>query len=197
MASQNPQIDALLKELKSLKSAKNFDQLLLRSHEALDAHPDEVKFLDFLHYAQEHYVNEKLDSQIVDQLIEKKDYVALAAVYQKLLTILPDSRDLKHRLQKARLKIQEAHKGELKTFYATAAAHIKELTQKGEYENAVNACHEILEQDSENKTFIHLLVKADNLLDKEMNKLLELYYKDTIPALYKEYEAKQDQFIKI
>ena len=197
MASQNPQIDALLKELKDLKSQKNFDQLLLRSHEALEAYPDESKFMVFLHYAQENYVKEKLDSQIVDQLIEKKDYAALAAVYQKLLTILPDSRDLKHRLQKARLKIQEAHKDELKTFYANAAAHIQELTQKGEYENAVNACHEILEQDPENKTFIRLLVKADNLLDKEMNKLLELYYKDTIPALYKEYETRQDNFIKI
>lgn len=197
MASQNPQIDALLKELKDLKSQKNFDQLLLRSHEALEAHPEESKFMDFLHYAQEHYVKEKLDSQIVDQLIEKKDYAALVAVYQKLLTILPDSRDLKHRLQKARLKIQEVHKDELKTYYANAALHIQELTQKGEYENAVNACHEILEQDPENKTFIRLLVKADNLLDKEMNQLLELYYKDTIPVLYKEYETKQDQFIKI
>ncbi len=197
MASQNPQIDAILKELKYLKSEKDFDQLLLHSHAALEKFPEESRFLDFLHYAQEHYVKEKLDSQIVDQLVEKKDYAALAAVYQKLLTILPDSRDLKHRLQKARVKIQEAHKDELKGYYSHAAAHIQELTQKGEYENAVNACHEILEQDPENKTFIKLLVKADSLLDKEMNKLLELYYKDAIPMLYKEYAADHDHFIKI
>ncbi|MEK9160271.1 MAG: hypothetical protein AAB383_06115 [Patescibacteria group bacterium] len=197
MASQNPQIDALLKELKSLKSAKNFDQLLLRSQEALMAFPDEADFLDYLHYAQEHYVKDKLDSQIVDQLIEKKDYAALAAVYQKLLTILPDSRDLKHRLQKARVKIQEAHRDELKTFYANAEKQIKAMVLNGQYESAVTACHEILEQDPENKTFIHLLVKADTLLEKEMNDLLEIYYKETLPVLYKEYDAKHEHFIKI
>lgn len=197
MATKNPQILAILKELKSLKSAKNFDQLLARSQEALTVFPDEPKLLSFLHYAQEHYVKAKLDSQIVDQLEEKKDYAALAAVYSKLLTILPDSRDLRHRLQKAQLKIQEEHRGELKAFYAGAEKQIKEMTEKGEYEKAVNACHEILEQDPENKTFIRLLVKADNLLDKEMNQLLEIYYKETLPALYKEYESKQDNFIKI
>lgn len=194
---QNPQIDALLKELKGLKSQKNFDQLLLASTQAVEQYPTEAKFLDFLHYAQEHYVKEKLDSQIVDQLVEKKDYPALAAVYQKLLTVLPDSRDLQKRLQKTRQKIQEGHKDELKTYYAQAQTRIADMIQKGEYENAVAACHEILEQDPENKTFLKLLVHADSLLDKEMNQLLELYYKDTIPALYKEYESKQDRFIKI
>jgi len=197
MASQNPQIDAILKELKYLKSQKDFDQLLLHAHTALDMFPEEVRFLDYLHYAQEHYVKQKLDSQIVDQLIEKKDYAALAAVYQKLLTILPDSRDLKHRLQKTREKIQEAHQDELKSFYANAAAHIQELMKENKFEDAISACHEILEQNPENKTFINLLVKADKLMDKEMNKLLDLYYKDAIPMLYKEYATDHDQFIKI
>ncbi len=197
MATQNPQIDALLKELKRLKSEKNFDQLLLNATQAVEQYPTEAKFLDFLHYAQEHYVKQKLDSQIVDQLLEKKDYPALAAVYQKLLTVLPDSRDLQKRLQKTRKKIQESHKDELKTFYAQAQTRIADMIQKGEYENAVAACHEILEQDSTNKTFVKLLVKADGLLDKEMDKLLEIYYKDAVPTLHKEYEAKHDQFIKI
>lgn len=197
MATQNPQIDATLKELKRLKSEKNFDQLLLNATQAVEQYPTEAKFLDFLHYAQEHYVKEKLDSQIVDQLVEKKDYPALAAVYQKLLTILPESHDLQKRLKKVRGKIQETHKDEVKAYYTQAQTRIADMIQKGEYENAVAACNEILEQDPENKTFVKLLVKADGLLDKEMDKLLELYYKDVIPALYEEYETKQDQFIKI
>ena len=197
MATQNPQIDALLKELKRLKSEKNFDQLLLNATQAVDHYPTDAKFFDFLHYAQEHYVKEKLDSQIVDQLLEKKDYPALAAVYQKLLTVLPDSRDLQKRLQKTRKKIQETHKDEVKLYYAQAQTRITDMIQKGEYENAVAACHEILEQDPGNKTFIHLLVKTDGLLDKEMDKLLELYYKDVMPGLEKEYKERKEEFITL
>lgn len=197
MATQNPQIDALLKELKGLKSQKNFDQLLLTATQAVEQYPTEAKFLDFLHYAQEHYVKQKLDSQIVDQLVEKKDYPALAAVYQKLLTILPESHDLQKRLKKTRQKIQESHKDELKTYYAQAQTRIAEMIQKGEYENAVAACHEILEQDPGQKTFVKLLVKADGLLDKEMDKLLELYYKDTLPALREEYKERKADFITL
>lgn len=197
MATQNPQIDALLKELKGLKSQKNFDQLLLTATQAVEQYPTEAKFLDFLHYAQEHYVKQKLDSQIVDQLVEKKDYPALAAVYQKLLTILPESHDLQKRLKKVREKIQETHKDEVKTYYTQAQGRITEMIQKGEYENAVAACHEILEQDPMNKTFVKLLVKADGLLDKEMDKLLELYYKDTLPALREEYKERKADFITL
>jgi len=195
MATQNPQIGALLKELKQLKAGKNFDQLLLAATQAVERYPGEVRFLDFLHYAQEHYVKEKLDSQIVDQLVEKKDYPALAAVYQKLLTILPESRDLQKRLKKVRQKIREMHKDEVKTYYTEAQKRIEEMIQKGEYENATAACREVLEEDPENKTFVNLLVKSDSLLDKEMDGLLELYYKDVLPALREEYKANKEEFI--
>ncbi len=197
MATQNPDTDSLLKELKSLKSQKDFDGLLAKAQEAVTFDNEEPRFLKFLHYAQEHYVKSKLDSQIVEQLEEKQDYAALAAVYLKLLTILPNSKDLKKRLKRAQDKIAQKHEAETKQFYVTAEEQVRALITAGQYEDAVAACHEILDQEPDRKHFIALLAKADALLEKQMNAALELYYKDAIPALYKEYETAPDNFIKI
>lgn len=197
MATQIPTDEEFLKELKRLKSEGNFDQLLYRAGLAVEHYPENTRFLKFLHYAQEHYVKAKCDSQIVEQLEKKKDYTALAAVYQKLLTILPDSNDLKKRLRRAQEKIHEAHEAETKQFYSSAEDQIRTMLHQGDYESAVSACHEILNQEPENKSFIHLLAKADTMLEKQMNEALALYYKEAIPALYEDYELEHDNFIKI
>ncbi|MFA6024695.1 MAG: hypothetical protein WC777_05880 [Candidatus Gracilibacteria bacterium] len=197
MATQNPKIAETLKTLKRLKSEKNFDALLLSAQQALLQFPEESRFLQFLHEAQEEYVKNKLDSQIVAQLIEKKDYAALAAVYQRLLSILPSSRSLQNRLQKVQEKIQEGKKEEIEAYFTEAEKQITVMLQKNDYENAVKACHEILDQNPQNKTFIKLLVKADAGLEKEMDQLLQVYYKEDLPKFTKEYQAAKDQFIRI
>ncbi len=197
MATQNPDSDSLLKELKALKSQKDFDGLLAKAQEAVRFDNEEPRFTKFLHYAQEHYVKGKLDSQIVEQLEAKQDYAALAAVYMKLLTILPDSKDLKKRLKHAQDKIAQKHDEEKKQFYVAAEQQVRALIAAAQYEDAVAACHEILDEEPSRKNFIALLAKAEALLDKQMNAALELYFKDAIPALYKEYQEVPDNFIKI
>lgn len=197
MATQIPTDEDLLKELKRLKSEGDFDQLLYRAGFAATHYPENAQLLKFLHYAQEHYVKAKCDSQIVGQLEEKKDYAALTAIYSKLLSILPNSKDLQKRLRLAQKKIQEAHEAETQEFYANAEEQIKTMIQQGDYEAAVSACHEICDQAPWRKNFIRLLVKAESLLDKKMNEALALYYEEVIPSLYKEYETNKEDFIKI
>jgi vacuolar-type H+-ATPase subunit E/Vma4 len=197
MATQYPSRDEYLKQLKDLKAEKNFDPLLACAQEAVAAYPEDKKIRHFLHYAQEHYVHEKLDSQIVEQLQEKEDYTSLTTVYQKLLTIFPESKDLQKRLKQARQKLAEAHHDQMQNYYISAEKQIREMLARRDYENASTACNEILEQEPENKVFIRLLVKAEAGLEKQMNEVLELYYKEVLPMLREEYKEHKDQFIRI
>ena len=197
MTTSNPNRDETIKELKRLKSEASYDAMLDLAQKATGSFPDDAKMWDLLHYAQAHYVNEKLESQIVKQLEEKKDYASLATIYLKLLTIFPDSGHLKKLLKKTRQKIQKGHENEMKTFYENAEIKIKEMIQKGEYESAIEASYEILNEEPENKTFSRLLVRAEDLLDDQMNKELEKVYSEIIPALRAEYKAHPDQFIRI
>lgn len=197
MASQNPTKDEFLQELKRCKSAKDYDAMLAAAQQAVSAFPDENKLWDLLHFAQAHYVNTKLESDVLKQLEERQDYSSLANVYLKLLTIFPESKQLVKLLKKTREKIQEAHKNELKTYYADAVKKIESLMTEKNFEQAVEACHEILATEPENKTFIKLLVHAEAGLEDQMNLALELYFKDAIPALKAEYSENKDKFVKI
>ncbi len=197
MATPNPTRDETIKELKRLKSEGSYDAMLATAQKATMAYTEDAKIWELLHYAQAHYVNEKLKSQIVMQLEEKEDYVSLAQVYLKLLSIFPESKHLKKSLQKARKKIQEGHETETQTYYRNAKKQIEEMIQKTNYEAAIQASFEILDQDSENKTFLRLLAHAESLLDEQMNKELEKYYQEVLPALKAEYKEHKDKFITI
>lgn len=197
MLFQDVQKEGFTEEIKRHKSDKNYDALLLTAQRAVQTFPNEQSFWNALHYAQSHYVEKKLESQIVKQLEGKGDYLSLMAVYQKLLTIFPESKKLHKLLKKLRVKIQEAHKTEVKNFYSQAKKQIEELIQKGEYENAKTACWEILEDEPENKDFVQLLLKASQALDHKMDAELELYFKTTFSNNQREYQEHQDQFIRI
>lgn len=197
MASQNPTKDEFLKELKRCKSEKNFDAMLAAAQSAVSSFPTEAKFWDLLNFAKAHYVNEKLKSQILQQLIEKGDYDSLAKVYLKLLTIFPESKQLVKLLKNVREKIQANRKSELKIYYTNAAKKIEELMNEKNFEQAVAACHEILDSEPENKAFIKLLVRAEEGLDEQMNQALELYFKETNPVLESEYKEDKENFVRI
>jgi hypothetical protein len=189
--------DGFLSELKRLKSEDDFDELLATAQDALLLFPEDEKFTYFLHYAQQHYVQQKLDSEVVEQLIEKKDYSSLAAVYQKLLTVFPESSELQRRLKKVHAKIEADRQNALSNFYDQAAEQIKDFIAKKNYESAIEACYEILDNQPENKTFLRLLARAESALDSAMNEQLALYYKEIMPVLRQEYTADRDKFITI
>jgi len=197
MATPNPTQNELLQTLKQAKSEKNYDAMLAAAQQAVSAFPNENKFWDHLHFAQAHYVNAKLESEVVKQLEEKKDYNALASVYLKLLTIFPESKQLIKLLKKTREKIQEAHKNELKAYYTNAQNQIEGFMKEKNFEHAVEACHEILDSEPGNKPFIKLLVRAEDGLDEQMNQALELYFKEALPTLKAEYTQNKDQFVRI
>lgn len=197
MATPTPNRDEILKELKRYKSEKNYDGMLSLAQYAVMNFPEDSKIWDFLHFAQAHYVNEKLESQIVKQLEERKDWNALAQVYQKLLTIFPESHHLKKLLKKTHILIQKGHEAELRAFYENAGKKVEDLIETGDFESAIAACYEMLSQEPENKHFIRLLVRAQARLDDQMNRELEEYYKEVIPALRMEYKQHKEDFIRI
>lgn len=197
MATLNPKREETINELKRLKSEGSYDAMLALAQKAALAFPYETKIWNLLHYAQGHYVNEKIESQIVKQLEEKNDYTSLVQIYLKLLTIFPESKQVKKMLQKSRKKIQEGRENEMKTYYENAKTKIEEMIKKGDYESAIQASYEILEEGTEDKAFPRLLVRAEDLLDRQMNQELERIYQEMLPALMAEYKEHKDQFIRI
>lgn len=183
--------------MKRLKSERNYDALLLKAQEASLAYPQEARFWAMLHYAQVHYVKEKLKSSMLSQLEEKKDYRTLIQVYQKLLSIFPESKEIHRLLCKARKKIEKTEQAELMDFYNKAEQQIHEMIKKEEYEKALAATYEILASDPKNKRFIRLLLEADEKLNDQMDKELEIYFKKSKTSLKEEYTRDRSKFIRV
>lgn len=187
----------LLEEIKKAEVAKNFDAMLTLCQRGLFENPGDPELMKWMHKAQAEYVNEKLHSQLLVELEKKKDWTGLLAIYEKLLTIFPESDRLHTLLKKVQKRIEEGHKQERKDYFKAAEARIETMILKKQLDEAEQACYEMLALDQNNRDFIHLLAHVQHLQDKEMDKLLNLYFAEAVPALRTQYEAKKEQFIRI
>ena len=187
----------LLEEIKKAEKAKNFDAMLLAAQKAYAIYPEDKTFASRVHDAQAEYVNDKLSSKLLLDLEQKEDWQGLLAIYEKLLTIFPESARLQNLLKKAHTKIVQAQEKARKEYFKNAQKTIGEMVKKGELDDAEQACYEMLALDENNKQFIRLLAHIQHLQDKVMNKLLGVYFKEVIPALKTEYKAHKEDFIRV
>jgi hypothetical protein len=187
----------LLKQIKEFKAQADFDSMLALSQSALTVFPEDSKILDLLHYAQAHYVSEKLNSDIVKQLEEKGDFLTLQQIYHKLLTVFPESRKLHKLLKLVAKKIENARLLEQKEYFDIAREKILELIAAKQLDEATAACNEVLTSIPGNKEFNTLMAKIKKARDREMNELLDKVLDEDIPQLKKEYKENKKGFIHV
>lgn len=183
--------------IKEAKSAQNWDAMLAACQQALQFFPEDKRFHSELDYAQTHYIEEKLNSDVVKDLEKKKDFQTLQAVYRKLLGAFPESKKLPKLLDEVAKKIQKAKRQEYKDYFSNAKKTVRNFMKEEKYEDAEQACYEILTQDPENPTFRKLLDKVNAGLDRNIHKQLKAYFKEAIPKLKAEYKADKKAFVRI
>lgn len=176
---------------------KNTDEQLLAAQTAYAQNPGDPKLKQKLHDAQAEYVNEKLNSHLLTDLEKNKDWQGLLAIYEKLLTVFPESDRLKVLLQKVHKKIDATQTEERLLYFKEAQRQIQDMILKGELDAAEQATYEMLALDSNNHHFIHLLAHIQHLQDKVMDKLLTLYFSEATPQLKAEYKADKKNFIRV
>ena len=186
-----------LKLIRSAKSQKDYDLMLVQAKEAAFACPNDEDIVEALHDAQAYYVNNKLESELLRTLELKEDWQALQAVYLKLLSVFPESKKLHKLLDKVRAKIEKtAHKAKVE-FYKKAEAQIESMIKEGKLDDAENACYEILSTSPEQSHIIALLAKVQRRIDAEIESALGLYYKTAVPSLKREYAEHRDDYIRV
>lgn len=175
---------------------KNSDEILAEAQKAYREDPN-LANKGRLHDAQADYVNDKLSSSLLKELEKKGDWQGLLAIYEKLLSVFPESGKLKHLLAHVHQKITATEAKQRDLYYKNAREAIEDMVLKGQLDDAQQACYEMLALDRDNSGFIHLLARIQHLQDKEMDKLLTLYFKESTPKLQAEYRAHKDQFIRV
>lgn len=190
-------VKTFISEIKAAKKADNFDQMLVLARQALQEHPDEDKFLDLLHDAQAYYVRAKLDSEIVKQLEEKEDWKTLEGVCMKLLGVFPESGKLQKLLSKVKNKIRKGQTEQEKAYYADIKGRIVGLENEGKFDEALQACHEILSHYPGDEEFTNLAKKIEAKRGWQIEKALTAYFKNAAPKLLVEYKAHQENFVRV
>lgn len=187
----------ILKDLKKLKSAKDWDSMLAASQKAIQMFPGDQNFMSLMHYAQAHYVDEKLHSAVVMQLEEKEDWETLQDVYRKLLNVFPDSKKLHKLLRKLKKKIDEGEVKQSKEQTAKVKSQILAYMKEGRLDDALQACYEVLSQNPEAEEFERLAEKVEHKLDGQIEKDLTVYFKTSVPELDQEYKTNKEAFIRV
>lgn len=195
----NPHLNAeeAHESIKRLKTARDFDGFLLACQNAVELFPEDSRFLKALHDAQEDYVESKLESAIVKDLIRKRDYETLIAIYRKLLGVFPGSKRLLKKLEKAHSKLRGRQEGQLNSYYDELALQVKNYMRERDFEKAVQLCDAVLEHYPSEKRFIRLLVQAEEGFDKQMNRDLETCFKELLPVLKADYDTHKDHYVTL
>lgn len=184
------------KEIQKFKAVKDYDGMIVAAKNAL-AEYDNFVFRHYLHYAQAHYVNAKLKSDVVKQLEANKDYLSLQMVYQKLLMIFPESKKLRSLLSDVHKMLDEQSKLQKAAYFNEAEAKINELIKTQTYDEALEHCREVLNYDSSNKRFQNLESKINALRDSQIENSLDEYFNKTIPELRTQFLASKDTFVSV
>lgn len=195
MNSQNK--DKILAEIKKAKSAKDFDSMLVLTQKAVNLFPNEDKIFGFLHDAQAHYVDEKLQSEVVHELEKKKDWATLHSIYQKLLMVFPESKKLHKLLKKVKKKIDKGESAENKVHFQEVRSRIDELVKADKLDDALQASYEVLAKNPGHEEFQAIADKIERKLNGQIEKDLGKYFKESIPELEAEYKANKADFIRV
>ena len=197
METSTPTRKSFLQLLRASDKAKNFDQMLVDVQDALKAFPGDKKLLKWLHYAQVHYVNEKLESHVVHELEAKKDFAALELVYQKLLQIFPGSPLLLQKLKEARVKMNKEDSNRQQEALVDAHRKVDEFLKTDQVEDAMNAVFELLSFNPADKEAHKLLEKVKNLRDKKLSVDMLEYFKSNQAPLREDYKKNKKAFIRV
>jgi hypothetical protein len=183
--------------LKKQKKEKDWDAMLVSAHDAIEAYPNVKVFWRRLHFAQSHYVNEKLNSDLVHELEHKEDYSALLQVYQRLRLVFPESRKLMKRTKSAQKAKDKQTEKDQKDVLVQAEARIASLMKDGQMDTALTSCYEILSYLPSHKGTLRvkdkILVKRDKQISKELGSVINKSYKVT----REEYKADKKSVIRI
>jgi len=183
--------------LKKQKKERNWDAMLVTAQEAAAKYPDTKALWRQLHYAQVHYVDAKLESDLVHQLEDQHDFDALLKVYFRLLSVFPDSKKLKKLISKTKKEksemIMESQKHEL----AAAQKRIKLLTKEGRLEEALNAAFELLLYAPENKSYLRLKDKLLRKREKSINHELNAFFDKSVSLVRDQYKADKKSVVRI
>lgn len=186
-----------LKSIQEAKAQKNYDLMLVNAKTAVQAFPSDGDLQELLHDAQGYYVNQKLESDLLETLEKQEDWQGLQAIYLKLLSVFPDSKKLHNLLDKVRINIEKKAKKAKVEFYKNAEEQIKVMIKVGQFDDAESACYEIIGLDPNNSTVIRLLAKVQHHIDQEIESALSLYYKSAVPNLKREYGAHKEDYIQV
>ncbi len=190
-------LEEYLEAIRTAEKSADYDAMLKLCQQAAQEFPsvDEVK--GYLHDAQAHYVTEKLESDVVKELVKKEDYVTLYAVYQKLFLVFPESKKLKKLLNKVEKKVEYAHSHQQQIYLKDGKVKIHALMKEKKYDEALQACYELKTYAPKDKTLEDLTQKVRAKRDSGIEVILTAFYKEAIPKLSKSYEANKEAFIRV
>ncbi|MFT7184211.1 MAG: tetratricopeptide (TPR) repeat protein [Oceanicoccus sp.] len=183
--------------LKKQKKEKDWDSMLVSSQEAIKVLPNEKCFWRELHFAQSHYVDDKLSSDFVHDLEKKGDYESLLKVYHRLVSIFPESKKLQKRIKTATIAKDKQSSDEQKDIIDAAKKRIEELMKEGKYDDSLNACYEVLSHIPTHKACLKLKKKILNKREKNIDKELGPLSIESYNLVQLEYKENKKSIIKL
>ncbi len=194
MDSNLPQI---LNDLRAAQNAQNQDVFLRLAETAIQQFPQDRNVKHLLDDAEKEVVHKKLSSELIQNLIQKHDWRALQTAYLKLLSVFPESTNLKTQLAVVENKILHGSEEEQKEFTSAALLKIKTLEDANQWTEAEQACYELLSKKPGDSQIIAKLARIQKTIDTQIDQELSHYFEVAIPLLETEYTAHQNQFVKI
>lgn len=171
--------------------------MLVSAQEAIGEYPDVQVFWRKLHYAQVHYVEEKLQSDLVHNLEREEDFIALLQVYQRLLLVFPTSKKLMNRISKVQKKKDKQTMSEQEDALKVAESRITKYMASGELEKALTACYEILSYLPTHKPSLRLRAKILKKREKQINKELGPVFNKSYELVRQQYKADKKSVLRI
>ncbi len=191
----DPQL--LRSEIQQLQAAGNFEAMLLRCQQGVQAFPESEDFHRFLGYAQAHYVEEKLNSTILKELEQKKDYLTLHKVYKKLQEIFPDSQELKALLRKIEKQLKSAHNQERDQYIVSAKQAVQAFLDSGKTDEALHACEELLAYAPYDVSVKTLFRKVMQLRAQELNQGIQGYFQKHLGDWNEDVKNRPEAYVQL
>jgi len=183
--------------LKKQQKEKDWDAMLVSAQEAVAAHPDDRVFWRKLHFAQSHYVDAKLNSDLVHELDEQHSYKELLQVYQRLLMVFPESKKLSKLMKKARKALSEETLKEQASYLTEAQSKVESLVKEGRVDDALQACYEILTYVPEDKRSIRMTTKVLRQRERQIDKEIGTVFRKSYDLTKIEFKANKKSVIRI
>lgn len=171
--------------------------MLVTAQQALAAFNDVGRFWRALHFAQSHYVESKLKSPLVYDLETKESYQDLLQIYQRLLLVFPESKKLQRRIQKTKKALSAQRAKDQSDVLEAAQAKVKALVKEDRFDDALQACYQILTYLPEHKMCLRMTETMIKKRDQQINKEIGTFFDKSYDLVKEEYKLKKDSIIRI